>query len=127
MKTAHLVAGLVLVILGTLLGIFSLSLVGSTCAEDPLVAQFLNLPTCAQVNNQILAFGAGGFLFLIIGIVVLATGGEKESSAVRRLSDFARPEQAQVRTQKVCPTCGTVYGPEAEFCQKDATPLQLSQ
>ncbi len=123
MKTAHLVVGIVLVILGVLLGVAAISLIGATCAENPLAAQILNLPTCDQVVTQTFAVGAGGLLFLIIGIVVLATGREKQMPQVATV-----PQQvAQVTTRKVCPTCGTVYGPEAQFCQKDATPLQVSQ
>ncbi len=120
MKTAHLAVGIVLVILGVLLGIFSFFLLGGSCVEDPLFAQILNLPTCDQLFTQIFAVGAGGLLFLIIGIVVLATGREKQ---IPQVATAVQPV-AQAPIQKVCPSCGTIYGPEAQFCQKDATPLQ---
>ncbi len=131
-KTAHLVVGMMLIISGVLLAAGSTFLTGRSCTNDPAMAQLFGIPLCGPIATQIVAVAGAGLLFLIIGIVVLATGQEKKIGLVSKHADGpvivpypAVPQQvAQVPTKKACPMCGTVYGPEAQFCQKDATPLQ---
>lgn len=118
MKTAHLVVGIVLVILGVLLGIFSLSLLGATCAENPVAAAILGLPTCDQVVTQIFAIGAGGLLFLIIGIVVLATGKEKQ---IPQAAPVQGPEPGYV----LCPACRGQNYSAAVHCQWCGEPMKV--
>ncbi len=88
-----------------------------------LVSFGVVLITSAFLNpgpSIIFLVGASGGIFLSIGIVILLT---RQFSGV-----FIAPQPVtQASTQKVCPTCGLLYGPEAQFCQKDATPLQASQ
>ncbi len=117
MKSAHLAVGIVLVILGVLLGIFSLFL-GGSCVEDPLIAQILNLPTCDQLVTQIFAVGAGGLLFLIIGIVVLATGREKRRPQVPE-------EQGPQPGYVLCPHCAGQNYPTAVHCQWCGKPMKV--
>ena len=87
MRTAHLVAGVVLIGLAVPLGGASFSLTGATCSDDPEILRlFPGLRTCGEVVSWMYALGGVGLLFLTGGIVVLATGKEKP-----------KPEVVQVR------------------------------
>lgn len=125
MKTQHLYVGVSLVVLGVLLGVGATFVGVGTCIDDPALARLLGVPSCGQVATQIFAVGAAGLLFLIIGILVLNAGRDVPPQVAS--GPLAPPPEDLVPAQKVCPECGTVYGPDAQFCQKDATPLQDAQ
>lgn len=126
MKTSHFVLGIVVVILGVGLGILAFSWTGRSCATSAAEAFIFDVPTCDDLATQILAVGAGGLVFIIIGVVVLATGREKDIPTIPAPPQPSPPVSERVVPQLVCPTCGARYGSEAEFCQKDGTRLLAS-
>ena len=109
MKNPLLGAGIVLVSLGAVL---------STSA-------LLNLYLGPGGPAASFALGGPGGIFLTFGILILLTRRREKWQVP--LAAIAPQPASQASTPKVCPTCGLLYGPEAQFCQKDATPLASRQ
>ncbi len=121
MRTAYFVSGIVLLVLGIGLAILAATWIGATCTDDPFMAQVLGIPTCSGLLIQTGAVAFGGLLFAIIGIVLLTKRTEGQvPTQVPPPTPVPTPEPAE----RFCPKCGTHYGPEADFCHKDGTPLQ---
>ena len=118
MKTAHLVVGIILIIFGVILGVGATFVGGGTCIDDPNIARILGVQSCAQAASQVTAVGGAGLLFLIIGIVVLATGGEKRASGVAQVDG---PQLGFV----LCPHCAGQNYPTAVYCQWCSKPMKV--
>lgn len=142
MKTEVLVLGVLLLVGGIGAGVWGLF---TTCSDNPLAQAFLRVPSCSFT----IAVTAIGGVLIVVGIVVLARGGQKEEPQVMPPYSYpygyippmqmAPPNQgygppqwfppaslsAQQAGQLFCPRCGKWYPvSQGRFCQDDGSELR---
>ncbi len=146
MRTEYFVSGIILLVLGIGLGILAATWIGATCTDDPSMAQVLGIPTCSGLLIQTRAVASGGLALIVIGILLLTRRKEIQAPITHvieaptppwasppkvleiiQIDPPVEPVPQTEQAERFCPKCGRHYGSEADFCQKDGTPLQAPQ